>query len=308
MRIHLDTDFAGDTDDACALALLLGLPDVEIVGITTVADPTGARAGYVEYFLELAGRADVPVAAGAGASLTTGDAMGDLPDHDLYWPEPVEFRPPADGEATALILRSIEAGATVAAIGPYTNLALVERASPGALAATPVVAMGGWIDPPDDGLPPWGPHMDWNVQCDTTAAQTLLETADLCLVPLPLTLRAHLRNADLGRLRESGRLGALLARQARAHGERFGMSQLGRTFAALPDDLLNFQYDPVACAVAAGWSGATVEPTRLTAIVEEHVLRFERDADGHPARVVTSFDVDAFRELWLAAVETADRR
>jgi purine nucleosidase len=59
VRVHLDTDFAGDTDDAAALAFLLGPPDVEIVGITTVADPDGRRAGYVHAFLELAGRTDI---------------------------------------------------------------------------------------------------------------------------------------------------------------------------------------------------------------------------------------------------------
>ena len=39
MPIHLDTDLGGDPDDACALAMLLGWPDVELVGITTTADP-----------------------------------------------------------------------------------------------------------------------------------------------------------------------------------------------------------------------------------------------------------------------------
>ncbi len=30
--VHLDTDIGGDPDDVCALAMLLGWPDVEIVG------------------------------------------------------------------------------------------------------------------------------------------------------------------------------------------------------------------------------------------------------------------------------------
>ncbi len=105
MRVHLDTDFAGDTDDACALAMLLGSPDAEIVGITTTADPDGRRAGYVHRFLSLAGR-DIPVAAGAGTSLTTGRTMGAPADHDAYWggaahrfpPATPGSRPRADGE------------------------------------------------------------------------------------------------------------------------------------------------------------------------------------------------------------------
>jgi inosine-uridine nucleoside N-ribohydrolase len=47
MRIHLDTDLGSDTDDACALVMLLGWPDVEITGITTVADSEGRRAASV---------------------------------------------------------------------------------------------------------------------------------------------------------------------------------------------------------------------------------------------------------------------
>jgi hypothetical protein len=83
------------------------------------------------------------------------------------------------------------------------------------------------------------------------------------LVPLPVTLGAHLRATDLPRLRASGPLGELLARQGEAHGRDFRMGEMGRLHAGLPDDLLNFQYDPVACAVAIGWPGAIVEQARL---------------------------------------------
>ena len=76
MRVHLDTDFAGDTDDACALAYLLAREDLDMVGVTTVADADGRRAAHARYFLELAGRPDVPVAAGAAQSLTTGEQAG----------------------------------------------------------------------------------------------------------------------------------------------------------------------------------------------------------------------------------------
>ena len=38
VRVHLDTDLGGDPDDVCALSMLLGWPDVEVVGITTVLD------------------------------------------------------------------------------------------------------------------------------------------------------------------------------------------------------------------------------------------------------------------------------
>jgi hypothetical protein len=57
--------------------------------------------------------------------------------------------------------------------------------------------------------------------------------------------------------------GQLLARQGEVYGQASQMEKLGREHSALPDDLLNFHCDPVACAVALGWSGATVEDLRL---------------------------------------------
>jgi inosine-uridine nucleoside N-ribohydrolase len=62
--IHLDTDLGGDIDDLCALAMLLRWPgNVQLTGITTVADINGKRAGYIRYVLGLEKRHDIPVAA-----------------------------------------------------------------------------------------------------------------------------------------------------------------------------------------------------------------------------------------------------
>ncbi len=54
IRIHLDTDLGSDTDDLCALAMLLGWPDAEVVGVTTSTDVDGVRHGFVRYALEVA--------------------------------------------------------------------------------------------------------------------------------------------------------------------------------------------------------------------------------------------------------------
>jgi len=305
VRIHLDTDLGGDPDDACALAMLLGWPDVELVGITTAVDPGGRRAGYVTHCLQLTGRDDIPVAAGAEVSLTTLQSAEPITDDERYWPTTILPRPSAPGAALDLLERSIRQGATVVAIGPWTNLALLEVARPGRLGRVPVVAMGGWTQPPAAGLPAWGPEMDWNVQFDTRAAQILAATAELILVTLPVTLKAHLRAADLPRLRTCGPLGELLARQSEAYGEDHGMAELGRAHAGLPDDLLNFHYDPVACAVGAGWEGATIHQLRLQPVVDGGVLRFQPSAGGRLMRVVAELDGASFTETWLGAVEAA---
>jgi purine nucleosidase len=309
VRIHLDTDLGSDTDDACALAMLLGWPGVELVGVTTAVDPGGRRAGLVAHVLELAGRDDIPVAAGAEVSLTTLRCPGVIRDDRRYWSAAIPPRPSRAGAALDLLERNVEAGATVVAIGPYTNLALLEVFRPGRLGRVPIVVMGGWTQLPAGGLPGWGPEMDWNVQCDTRAAKILAATTrELTLVTLPATLKAHLRAADLPRLAASGPLGALLAHQGQAHGEDHQMTAVGRAHGGLPDDLLNLHYDPVACAVAAGWTGAAIEEQRLVPVLAGEVLHFQRSEDGRPMRVVVDVDGASFTETWLGAVELAQQR
>jgi purine nucleosidase len=304
VRIHLDTDLGGDTDDACALAMLLGWPGVEITGITTVADPGGHRAAYVAHLLRLAGRDDIPLAAGAEVSSTTLGRAYPIVD-ERHWPADVIPRPSPPGAALDLLERSLDAGATLVAIGPYTNLALLEIAQSNSLSRQPIVVMGGWVQPPAPGLPQWGPDMDFNVQWDTRAAEVVAATARLTLVTLPATLNAHLRRADLPRLRAAGPLGQLLARQSEAHGQVHEMEQLGREHPGLPDDLLNFQYDPVACAVALGWAGAAIEDARLRPRWQDGVLSFQPHPEGRSTRVVLEVDGAAFGETWLSAVEAA---
>ncbi|MBA2553813.1 MAG: nucleoside hydrolase [Geodermatophilaceae bacterium] len=305
MRIHLDTDLGGDPDDACALALLLGWPDVEITGITTTIDPGGWRAAYVGHCLDLVGRSDIPVAAGAAMSSSRKEIAKPVIGDERYWPAGIAPRPAASGAALDLLQRSIEAGARLVGIGPYTNLAALELRRTGSLAGVEVVVMGGWVTPPHPDLPAWGPPRDFNVQWDTAAAQIVARTADLTLATLPATLQAPLRAVDLPRLRASGPLGDLLARQSTAHAVDSGKAALGPAHRGLPDDLLNFHYDPVACAVALDWPGALVEDTTLVTIVEGGVLQWHRRPDGRPTRVLTGVDGPAFTEAWLVAVERA---
>lgn len=308
MRVHLDTDFGGDTDDACALAYLLGRADVELVGVTTVADHDGLRAAYARHLLRLAGRADVPVAAGAAVSLTTGERADPVTGDPRHWPLDLAPAPSPPGAAPDLLDASVAAGARVIGIGPFTTLALYEVARPGRLATVPLTLMGGWVDPPAAGLPDYGPDLDFNVRWDTRAAEILVRAARPTLATLPATLAASLSARDLPRLRAAGPVGALLARQAEAHAAEYGMPALGRAHPGLPDDLLNNQYDPVACAIATGWAGATIEDATLVPTYEGEVLRFVRDPAGVPARVVTAVDGDAFAEHWLGTVERLGRR
>jgi inosine-uridine nucleoside N-ribohydrolase len=301
-RVHLDTDLGSDTDDLCALALLLGWPDAEIVGVTTNTDPGGIRAGWVSYALALAGREDVTIATGLEGTLSELYVPLAFPE---YWPEPISPRPGRSGEALELLEASAESGATIVAVGPFTNLALLEAARPGLLADTHFVVMGGHVTSPGPQFPQWGVHDDFNVQQDRFAAQVVFERCNPVVVPLAATIQSFLRVAHLARLRAAGPLGRLLADQAEQHGRDHHNMETGRAYEALPDDLLNFQHDPLACAVAMGWDGVKFAdiPTKLE-------LRDERlwmtQEEGHPAlHVTTEVNGPAFEELWLHTVERA---
>ena len=308
MKIHLDTDFGGDPDDACALAMLLGWEDVDILGITTNLDADGRRAGCVHHYLELAGRTDIPVEAGARESMTTGKRFESTARDPRHWPEPIESMPSSPGAAEDLLEKSTKEGATMVAIGALTNLAVLESNRPGTLKDVPVVVMGGWVKPPGEGLPQWGPDMDFNIQCDTEAAQIVAAAADLTLVTLPVTLKAHLTESHLPRLRASGPVGGLLARQSEVHARDQGMTKLGQSYPGLPDDLVNFHWDPLTSAVATGWNGVQIEEKPLrTDIGEDGVLRWEQAEGARMTRVVTDIDVDDFAETWLASVERAQK-
>ena len=101
--------------------------------------------------------------------------------------------PGPSAEAIALLERSIREGAIIAAAGPYTNLALLERSSPGILATARLVLMGGFVFPPRQGFPQWGREMDYNIQVDPESAQIVLERANPVLVTLSEIGRASCR-------------------------------------------------------------------------------------------------------------------
>ncbi len=302
MRIHLDTDLGSDTDDLCALAMLLGWPDVDLTGITTVNDPEGIRAGYVAHALELASRSEIPLAAGAEGSLGGFFVPLAFPD---YWPRPIDRRPSPPGEALRLMADSVEDGATVVAIGPYTNLAAFEAWRPGVLRDAGTVVMGGHVPAAPDGYPPWGMRDDFNIQQDATAAHIVLDRCAPTVVPVPTCLRVALRRRDLGRLRAAGALGSLLADQGERHAVDNGRTELPAAYAALPDDLLNFQYDPLACAVAVGWPGVEISERRVAVSFDGRFLRMDLDERGSSMRIATDVDAEAFSEAWLEAVERA---
>jgi inosine-uridine nucleoside N-ribohydrolase len=283
---------------------------VHLTGITTVGELSGKRAGYVRYVLGLEGRDDIPVAAGADVSLGFYPYVLGLPPEERYWPEPIAPAPAALGEAVHLLKQSIEQGATIIGIGPYTNLYLLDIQYPGILMQAKLFLMGGYIFPPRPGFPNWTNEMDFNVQVDIRSAKHVIEHSNPTLIPLSVTAETALRRAYLHNLRKSGALGRLIARQAEAFAEDEGMeARYGETCDGLPHDIINFQHDALACAIALGWDEG-VEVSELPLVLEERdgALIERIHTLGKPVRIVTKVDGRRFNEFWINQVAKGEMK
>ena len=64
----------------------------------------------------------------------------------------------------------------------------------------------------------------------------------------------------------------------------------------------------MTCAVAVGWPGATLTEMDLRPVLDQGVLRFERQSEGRRTRVVTAVDGATFSGRWLDAIEAAEHR
>jgi pyrimidine-specific ribonucleoside hydrolase len=201
-------------DDAIALLLALASPEVELLGVTTVhgnqtLEKTTANAVRV---LDLAGRADIPVAAGAErplvreltvASHVHGDSGLDGPAL------PPAGRAPLGEDAVDFLARTIGASpvpVTLVPTGPLTNVArLLERT--GGANVERIVLMGGAIAEGN-----MTPAAEFNIWADPEAAQGVFRAdVDTTMIGLDVTHRAVTTPALQERLRATGAIGAFVA-------------------------------------------------------------------------------------------------
>jgi purine nucleosidase len=303
--VHLDTDLGGDIDDLCALALLLRWPGgAQLTGVTTMAENCGRRAGYARYVLDLEDKCDVPVAAGADNAGGYYPYFLGLPPEERYWPEAILPLCNPAGQAVKLLRHSIERGATIVCTGPLTNLALLEQRYPGTLAKANLFIMGGYIYPPRPGFPPWQHRHDFNLQIDIKSARLVLEHSSPTLVPISVTVETALRRAHLPALRHAGALGNLIVRQARAFAmdEKLCERYTGDN-PALPRDMINFQHDPLAVAIALGWrDGVEIQELPLVIGEKDGSLTETVDPNGRSMRVVTRIDGERFNQFWVNCI------
>src|SRR5919199_1656548 len=197
-------------DDAIALLLALASPEVELRGITTVAgnqtvEKTTANALRV---LELAGRPDVEVAAGAGRPLVrepyvAAEVHGEtgLDGSDL----PPARRLPLEQHAVDFLAERV-GGVTLVATGPLTNVALLLARHP-EVRPERIVLMGGAIAEGNV-----TPAAEFNIWADPEAARKVFDSGlDVTMVGLDVTHRALMRPEHAETLRAAGRVGEVVA-------------------------------------------------------------------------------------------------
>jgi pyrimidine-specific ribonucleoside hydrolase len=212
----IDTD--PGIDDALAILLALASPEVDLRLVTTVhgnvdLERTTDNALRV---LHLAGRSDVPVAAGARDSLVhpqlqrAAHVHGDAGLGGVELPEsPATLDPRPAVVALAELLVSSPAPVTVAAIGPLTNLALLLRVYPDAAARIGrLVVMGGSATRGGNVTA----AAEFNAWSDPEAAHAVLtSTLPTLLVGLDVTLPTVLEPAGIARFAAAGPIGATAA-------------------------------------------------------------------------------------------------
>jgi inosine-uridine nucleoside N-ribohydrolase len=206
-------------DDAIALLLALASPEVELLGVTTVAgnqtlDKTTANAIRV---LEFVGRSDIEVAAGADRPLlreqyVAADVHGetglDGPDLPPPQSEPVTQHAV---DFLAERIRGSERPVTLIPTGPLTNIALLLALHPDARPER-IVLMGGAIAEGNT-----TPAAEFNIWCDPEAAARVFASGlDVTMVGLDVTHKALFTQAHAGRL--AGRVGEMVAELLRFYG------------------------------------------------------------------------------------------
>jgi inosine-uridine nucleoside N-ribohydrolase len=293
-------------DDAVAIMLACGSPELELLAVTTVAGnatlPKTTRNAL--RILSLIGRADVPVGVGAAAPLerelrTAGDIHGESGMDGPEIPEPT-FGPDGRG-AAKLISDKLEESpepVTLIPVGPLTNVALLLQEHPETKEKISHVSiMGGSV-----GLGNTTPAAEFNIYVDPEAAREVFDSGlPITMCGLDVTHQAGAGREVRDRLRGIGNFGGTVA----------GFLDF---FAAAYKQVFDFDAPPIhdAVAVAAVLRPDLVKTRPMNVQVEcgSDLTRGETVCDfhgvtGRPANADVGIELDreGFFDLLYGALE-----
>ncbi|WP_280246775.1 nucleoside hydrolase [Nocardia abscessus] len=273
--IILDTDIGGDPDDAVALTCAARQPELALV--ITADEHNGQRARLARYLLDLVGRPDVPVVAGAD--------LGNTRDWVAEGLTPTTIAAQPDNVIAAVRAICTDTDGPVRWVGcaPLTNLAAVLRAEPDLARQLVITQMGGAINYRDPA------RAEHNFRLDPAAARFVVATApELTLVLSDVTFTDEIAisaSTDVFTTLsapEGPEWAALLT----AHLERWFSLRYPASK----------QHDPLTLTVALELP--FVELSRPSIRVDADA-RMSVDPAGRPTWVTSDADYPAFRR-WLA--------
>lgn len=162
--VIIDTDIGGDADDAVAVAVAAAwLPELALV--VTSDECAGERARFARHLLDLVGRPDVPVVAGADLGNRKYLCVEDLIPDEI----------PQQATDLDLHLRRICSAATLpvrwVGMGPLSNLHRLHRQAPELAGKLDVTQMGGALRYRDPS------RAEHNFRLDPAAATGVLASA-----------------------------------------------------------------------------------------------------------------------------------
>ena len=310
--IVIDTDIGADPDDALALTLALGSPEIDVRGVTIVSGDVAWRGRLATRLLGMAGRPDIPVFLGQGDPHQMSGAEGvGLLDRDYDGPEASIHPSPA---VDWIIEESRRRPFHLIAIGPLTNVAAAIERDPGfAGRLLGLTVMGGLLDAStmpaawqrnirERGSAGWP---DYNTMCDPVAALTVAKCGiPVTWVPLDVTMRAPLRQAAREQVPVDRPLGAALGRAIDAWHAAWFPTALPPPAdpSPVPADAVAILHDPLAVATLFPGDWLRVSPARLAAGIEDGVFRLRERDDGFPARIAAKVDGAAFEAFFLERV------
>ncbi|MHA6796081.1 nucleoside hydrolase [Pseudonocardia bannensis] len=298
MPIPLIIDTDTGVDDAVALVLALQSPEVDVRAVTVPFGNVGVEKTFANArrVLALAGRTDIPVAAGAARPLVHlqeerapqwhgADGLG---GRAAEFPEPIAADPRFAVALMADVLREATEPVTIVSIGPLTHSALLLGAHPDLVTKIDrIVAMAGSL-----GAGNTRGVAEFNVYADPEAAHRVLNQFEVpvTMVPLDITMRCLADGAWISKLIAGGprcaALAGVIALYREAFLERYGIDAvalhdaLAVLEAILPGTLRTTALPiQVACDLGPA-RGATVADRRP-------------EAQGPPVHVALDADTEA---------------
>jgi inosine-uridine nucleoside N-ribohydrolase len=228
-RVIIDTD--PGVDDALALLLAMRSPELKIEAITPVAGnvPLELTLPNALRMVEIAGRTDIPVAAGARAPLvrrlvTAAYAHGENGLGGAVFPEP-KLKPVAEPAAELIrqIVRKYPGEVTLIPVGPLTNIATalnLDTELAGMVRG--IVLMGGSLSGGNI-----TPAAEFNIYVDPEAARIVFQSGiPITMVGLDATRKTSLTEDHVRTLEAAqnpvSQAAAKIARNAIDHNRQQG--------------------------------------------------------------------------------------